>query len=357
MPESVQPEGPIAGPGSFSARVVHWQTAHGRNDLPWQNTRDPYRVWLSEIMLQQTQVATVKAYFLRFLERFPDVASLAAASEDEVLGLWSGLGYYTRARNLHRCALAVVQQHGGIFPRDAAALQTLPGIGRSTAAAIASLCFSQRVAIMDANVRRVVSRVQAFGGDLTRAVHARALWDLADRLLPDAERAPSDMPAYTQGLMDLGASVCQPRQPRCDQCPVAPVCLAHAAGTAQDYPVRARKVKRSTESVWMLHVRNTQGDAFLTKRDATGIWAGLFCFPVYPSEDALRVALGPQWQDALTLQPVFTHVLTHRDLHLHPLHAVLPMSAQMNLPGQWVAASDWPALGLPAPVRRLLAGV
>ncbi len=176
--------------GAFARRVVAWQATHGRNDLPWQNTKDPYRVWLSEIMLQQTQVVTVRDYFARFLLRFPDVASLAQASLDDVLGLWSGLGYYSRARNLHRCAQQVMALHGGAFPDTAEVLETLPGIGRSTAAAIASLCFGERVAILDANVKRVVTRVLGFDADLAQGASVRALWDAATTLLPPCRDTP-----------------------------------------------------------------------------------------------------------------------------------------------------------------------
>ncbi|HSV44995.1 MAG TPA: A/G-specific adenine glycosylase, partial [Ramlibacter sp.] len=192
----------------FSARLVRWQQAHGRHGLPWQGTRDPYRVWLSEIMLQQTQVSAVLGYYDRFLERFPGVASLAAAPLDAVLGLWSGLGYYSRARNLHRCAQLVVSQHGGSFPAEAVQLQALPGIGRSTAAAIAAFCFGERVSILDGNVRRVLTRLLAFESDLAQAASERVLLAQAQALVP---RQAARMPAYTQGLMDLGATVCLPR--------------------------------------------------------------------------------------------------------------------------------------------------
>ena len=213
--------------------LVQWQAQHGRNHLPWQATRDPYRVWLSEIMLQQTQVATVLGYYSRFLAALPDVAALAAASTDDVMALWSGLGYYSRARNLHRCAQAVMREHGGQFPRSAAVLATLPGIGRTTAAAIAAFCFEERSAILDANVKRVLTRVLAFEGDLAQAAQEKALWALAEQLLPEHGH---DMPRYTQALMDLGATVCTPRQPACSQCPLQAVCQAHQAHAAERYP-------------------------------------------------------------------------------------------------------------------------
>ncbi|MBA2723118.1 MAG: A/G-specific adenine glycosylase, partial [Methylibium sp.] len=207
--------------------VTIWQREHGRHGLPWQRERDPYRVWLSEIMLQQTQVTTVLAYYARFLERFPDVAALAAATPDDVLAAWSGLGYYSRARNLHRCAQVVMAEHRGRFPASAEQLATLPGIGRSTAAAIAAFCFDERAAILDGNVKRVLTRVLGNGCDLAVATHERALWRQACELLP---HDGADMPAYTQGLMDLGATVCLVRRPNCLACPLQSLCIAQREG-------------------------------------------------------------------------------------------------------------------------------
>ncbi|MBV5292841.1 MAG: A/G-specific adenine glycosylase [Curvibacter lanceolatus] len=344
---------------TLAQRVVRWQREHGRHDLPWQNTRDPYRVWLSEIMLQQTQVSTVLDYFDRFLVRFPDVAALAAAEQDEVLGLWSGLGYYSRARNLHACARQVVDLHGGAFPRSAELLATLPGIGRSTAAAIASFCFEERVAILDGNVKRVLTRALGFGDDLAVAAHERRLWDLATDLVPDApEGSPDpgrspDMPAYTQGLMDLGATVCTTRKPACLLCPLQATCKALAEGEPERYPVRTRKLKRRAESWWLLWLVGPQGQVWLQRRPQKGIWAGLECLPVFDSEAALPAS--PAGLSAQAL-PAFLHVLTHRDLYLHPVQWRCEQADQPPVPGlegRWVAAGDWPALGLPAPVRRL----
>jgi len=338
----------------FAARVVAWQQTHGRNDLPWQNTQDPYRVWLSEIMLQQTQVVTVRGYFDRFLTRFPDVQALAAASLDDVLGLWSGLGYYSRARNLHRCAQTVVEQHGGAFPRDAAVLETLPGIGRSTAAAIASLCFGQRVAILDANVKRVVTRVLGFDADLAQAVHVRALWDAATDLLPAGKSVAMAMPRYTQGMMDLGATVCLPSKPDCAACPVRGDCRAAAAGDPQRYPVRTRTLKRSSQSIWLLWAQADDGSVWLDRRPTPGVWAGLHCLPLFDSEEALKVVVPARWHADLQALPVFTHVLTHKDLYLHTWRLTLPDQSQQWESGRWVAANAWPGLGLPAPIRKLL---
>jgi len=346
----------------FATAVVRWQRTHGRNSLPWQNTQDPYRVWLSEIMLQQTQVVAVLGYYARFLERFPTVAELAAGSLDEVFGLWSGLGYYTRARNLHRCAQSVVQDHGGAFPRQATTLATLPGIGRSTAAAIASLCFGERVAILDANVKRVVTRVLGFDADLASARNERALWDAASGLLPSAQRGASDMPRYTQGMMDLGASVCSPKKPDCLRCPVQSFCVATTAGDAERYPVRTRKLKRSSQSLWLLWLQRGDGAVWLVQRPTPGVWAGLQCFPLFDSEEALHAALPTGTPEGLQVLPVFTHVLTHKDLFLHPARMDIAQAAIKSgafseahaVPGAWFIPAQWAAAGLPAPIRKLL---
>jgi A/G-specific adenine glycosylase len=338
----------------FATRVVRWQKTGGRNDLPWQNTRDPYRVWLSEIMLQQTQVATVREYFARFLIRFPDVDTLANASQDEVLGLWSGLGYYSRARNLHRCAREVVSLHGGTFPRDAQTLATLPGIGPSTAAAIASLCFGERVAILDANVKRVVARVQGFDADVAQAANARALWAAASALLPAPARAAKDMAGYTQGMMDLGAMVCTPKKPKCCECPVAADCAACKAADPERYPVRSRKLKRSSQAIWLLWAHSPGAAVWLSQRPTPGVWGGLYCLPLFDSEAALRQSLAPQAQARLECEPAFTHVLTHKDLHLHVCRVALNQTVKLG-DGRWVGSKEWPVLGLPAPIRKLLA--
>ncbi|MDM0020653.1 A/G-specific adenine glycosylase [Variovorax saccharolyticus] len=346
-PESSQ--GRAAG---FAERIVAWQRTHGRSELPWQNTRDPYRVWLSEVMLQQTQVSTVLDYFARFLARFPSVADLAAGTEDEVLGLWSGLGYYSRARNMHRCAQEVVARFGGEFPRTAADLQTLPGIGRSTAAAIAAFCFGERVAILDGNVKRVLTRLLAFDGDLSSAAQERLLWNEATGLLPPAEDRLA-IAGYTQGLMDLGATVCLPRKPSCMICPVSDLCAGRRQGAPENYPVKTRKLRRTSQSLWMLLARDPQGRVWLEKRPSRGIWAGLYCLPVFESREALMQTLPAGDRADARDEAGFLHVLTHKDLHLHPVaieRGIEPLAEA----GGWFAVSDWTALGLPAPVRKLL---
>ena len=340
--------GPTEG---FAGRIVRWQEAHGRNTLPWQGTRDPYRVWLSEIMLQQTQVSTVLDYYGRFLLRFPNVCALASAGLDDVLGSWSGLGYYSRARNLHRCAQAVVQEHGGEFPRTSQMLQTLPGIGASTAGAIAAFCFGERAAILDGNVKRVLTRFLGFGADLHVAANERALWKEARRMLP-THSAQEAMPRYTQGLMDLGATVCLSRNPKCLICPVRDFCSACGEGRPEAYPVKTRKLKRTSQSLWLLHARNADGSTWLEKRPVPGVWAGLYCLPLFGSRGELEAALPSAVK--LRDENPFVHVLTHKDLHLHPVTTQLPQSVPPAGKGVWVAAQQWKQMGLPAPIRRLL---
>jgi A/G-specific adenine glycosylase len=264
-------------PRSFAARLIAWQRTHGRRDLPWQGTRDPYRIWLSEVMLQQTQVATVIPYYQRFLAALPDVASLAAAPTERVLELWSGLGYYRRAHLLHRAAVTLVAEHGGEFPGDAAAVARLPGIGRSTAAAIAAFAFGARGAILDGNVQRVLARHAAIAGFPGQAEVKRALWRRAEALLPR-----SGIEIYTQALMDLGATVCLRTAPRCAACPVAGDCVARRENRIAELPTpRPRKTLPQRALTVLLLER--QGEVLLEKRPATGVWAGLWSLRPAPT--------------------------------------------------------------------------
>ncbi|WP_349741983.1 A/G-specific adenine glycosylase [Roseateles cavernae] len=339
----------IVLPADFAAVLVAWQRQHGRHALPWQNTRDPYRVWLSEIMLQQTQVTTVLGYYRRFLERFPSVVDLAGASLDEVLAMWAGLGYYSRARNLHRCAVAVAQQHGGLFPASAAQLQELPGIGRSTAAAIAAFCFGERVAILDGNVKRVLSRLLAFDGDMASSAQEKLLWRHATDLLPTAA---ADIGAYTQGLMDLGASLCAARAPQCLLCPVSELCRGRAEGEPTRYPVKTRKLKRGRRENWWLWLEH-EGQVLLQQRPDTGVWAGLWTLPMFDDEQAMLSQarlIGAE----LEVMPRVEHALTHFDWVLHPRRAVLASAAALG-EGCWVAREKLADYALPAPLKRLLA--
>ncbi len=330
-------------------RVLAWQPRHGRQGLPWQHTRDPYRVWLSEVMLQQTQVATVLDYYPRFLARFPDVQALAAAALDDVLALWSGLGYYSRARNLHRCAQKVVAEHGGHFPGDSQALARLPGIGRSTASAIAAFCYGERAAILDGNVKRVLTRALGFDGDLAHAAQEQRLWQLAQALLPDA----AAMPTYTQGLMDLGATVCLTRRPACLLCPLAADCLARAQGTPERYPVKTKKLKRGQRHHALLWLEQ-EGRLWLVQRPAEGVWAGLWSLPQYDSVEALQAQVAA-WPGQGEWLPPLRHVLTHFDWHLQVLRWRHPPGVAEPAPGgRWFSLQEALALGLPAPVRKLL---
>ena len=290
------------------------------------------------------------------MTRFPTVADLAAAHQDEVLGLWSGLGYYSRARHMHRAAQDVVALHNGVFPRDSETLQTLPGIGRSTAAAVASLCFGEPIAILDGNVKRVLTRYLGFKADLASSKVEKELWAIAQTLLPQRD-VTNAMPCYTQGVMDLGATVCMPKKPQCPQCPLADVCVAKAEGQPEAYPVKTRKLKRTSEQLWLLHAVTRNGDVWLMQRPQTGVWAGLYCLPVFESFDALQVALPAKYRTQLHEGAVFKHVLTHKDFHLHPVQLKLSSAVKFGSAmgvGQWVAEAAWPTLGLPAPIRKLL---
>jgi A/G-specific adenine glycosylase len=299
----------------------------------------------------------VQAYYERFLRRFPDVAALAAASLDDVLALWSGLGYYSRARHLHRCAQIVVERYGGRFPGNSTELATLPGIGRSTAAAIAVFCHGERVAILDGNVKRVLTRVLAFDGDLAEAKQERALWVKATHLLPE-----HDIERYTQGLMDLGATLCTMRAPACPTCPVRSLCVAARANEQLRYPVKTRTLKRGVrEHVWLWLQWRDQ--VWLVPRPATGIWAGLWSLPEFESVTAFDAA-SAGWPGRGIALPSFTHVLTHLDWTLHPWRWALPArtSAERRAAieqawpgGRWFGHEAALAAGLPAPLRKLLA--
>lgn len=325
--------------------------------------RDPYRVWLSEIMLQQTQVSTVLGYYERFLSRFASVVDLANAELDEVLTLWSGLGYYSRARNLHRCAQAVRDTHAGCFPGSASELQQLPGIGPSTAAAIAAFCFGERISIMDGNVRRVLSRVLGWEGDLSVRLHERALTEAAQALVPGRS---GDMVAYTQGLMDLGATLCTPRKPACLTCPWSDLCEGRKQGEPERLPIKTKKLKRSQRESWCLWLQQEEA-VWLVQRPHTGIWSGLWTLPMFASEADLRAA----WPHPAEVQPPVTHVLTHLDWRLHLARAQVGMTREGALSGvmsrvseprlgegQWVslAALERGEKALPKPFQRWLMG-
>jgi A/G-specific adenine glycosylase len=304
-------------------------------------------------MLQQTQVATVIPYFERFLARFPDVGTLAAADLDAVMRLWSGLGYYTRARNLHRAAQHLVARSSGVFPRDPQALAALPGVGRSTACAIAALAFGTRCAILDANVRRVLCRAFGVAGDPSAAVIQRELWALAERLVPRR-----GVEAYTQGMMDLGATVCLARAPRCERCPLRAECVAAATGEPERLPSRRRRPLRREGAVTMLVLRH--GTRILLERRApSGIWGGLWCLPeIAPEEDVESVCARRFGAHALSVQelPRLVHDFTHLRLVIQPLQIdVGRLTAHAAEPGLlWIAREEARGAALPAPIKKLL---
>ena len=342
---------------TVAARIVAWQRTQGRRGLPWQGQRDPYRVWLSEVMLQQTQVSTALPYYERFIARYPNVAALAAARLDDVLALWSGLGYYSRARHLHRCAQAVVAEHGGEFPRTSAALGLLPGVGKSTAAAIAAFCFHERAAILDGNVKRVLARHAGFESDLADAAAQRELWAHAQALLP----ATRDMAAYTQGLMDLGATVCLPRQPRCLVCPLHDDCVARGSGRTAELPLNSRRLQRGARCNALLWLRH-RDDVLLVRRPERGVWAGLWSLPEM-SDIATAQAHASAWSGCGVALPPIRHALTHFDWRLLPLRWDLPartgaaarerIAASLGA-ARWVPMSQALDMSLPSPVRKLL---
>ena len=337
----------------FATGLIAWQRRAGRRDLPWQNTRDPYRIWLSEVMLQQTQVGTVIPYFERFVAAFPDVASLAAAPIDRVLELWSGLGYYRRAHMLHRAAQTLVAQHGGAFPRDAAAIAALPGIGRSTAAAIAAFAFGARGAILDGNVKRVLARHAGIGGLPSDPAVERALWGRAEALLP-----ARDIETYTQALMDLGATVCLRARPRCDVCPVAADCVARREHRIAELPGRrAKKVLPQRATTVLLLER--RGEVLLERRPNVGIWAGLWSLPeLVVGADAAahcRARFAADVTPGAAL-PSIEHGFTHFRLTLEPLPcAVRHWPRRAEEPGLlWLPLADAGGAALPAPIKKLL---
>jgi A/G-specific adenine glycosylase len=338
---------------SFAARLVAWQRRHGRHDLPWQNTRDAYRIWLAEIMLQQTQVATVVPYFRRFLAAFPDVRALAQAHPDRVLEHWSGLGYYRRAHHLHAAAKAVVARHGGAFPRDAQVIATLPGVGRSTAAAIAVFAYGARAAILDGNVKRVLARHRGIEGFPGAAGVEGEMWRAAESLLPDA-----DIEIYTQALMDLGATLCTRAAPRCAECPLASDCVARRDGRTAALP-SPRPKKAVPQRALRLLVIERAGTLLLEKRPAAGIWAGLWSLPEL--DLAADVARHCKARFAATVTvgeelPAIEHAFTHFRLTIHPQRvAARSWPSRAEAPGlAWLTRDDAIAAALPAPIRKLL---
>ncbi len=338
----------------FAPALLRWFDRAGRKHLPWQQQRSAYRVWVSEIMLQQTQVATVIPYYQRFMQRFPDVQALATASLDEVLHLWTGLGYYARARNLHRAAKMVAQELGGEFPLTHAGMQALPGIGRSTASAILALSLEQRHAILDGNVKRVLARcfaIRGYPGD--KAIEAQ-LWSLAEACTPQQRIAD-----YTQAIMDLGATVCTRSRPRCSECPVQKHCQAFVLNLQTQLPVAKPSARRPQREAFVMVALNAQGAVWLEQRPPAGIWGGLWVCPQFDSEAGLSEWIATNLHSAAlpAMLPIIDHAFTHFDLRLRPAllrDAVLADAVADARHGCWYDPQQPARIGLAKPVFDIL---
>ncbi len=344
-------------PQLFQKIVLQWFDRYGRHHLPWQQNKTPYRVWISEIMLQQTQVTTVIPYFQRFLTRFPDLASLARAKEDEVLHLWTGLGYYSRARSLHRCAQIIQNEGQGKFPDNLAELQSLPGIGRSTAGAILSSAFNKKATILDGNVKRLLARVHAVTEALDDKKTLARLWQLAEAYTPSKQVAN-----YTQVMMDLGATLCTAKNPRCSACPLTTYCKAHQQGLTSVLPYKKKKSSLPIRQTTFIILQN-KAKILLQKRPPTGIWGGLWSLPEIP-EKASRSEIKQyclkqfhlQIKESEALKP-FRHSFTHFHLEIYPIRLRLDTACPTSLasPSQiWYSLRRPQAIGLPRPVLSLL---
>jgi A/G-specific adenine glycosylase len=336
----------------FASALVAWQATHGRHDLPWQQNRTPYRVWVSEIMLQQTQVSTVIGYFARFMARFPDPAALAAASIDEVLHLWTGLGYYARGRNLHRAAIRIRDVFGGTFPTRFEDVESLPGIGRSTAGAILALSQGQRYPIMDGNVRRVLSRWFGIAGDPTDRATTQLLWSRAEECTPQ-----NDVAAYTQAIMDMGATLCTRRNPLCMHCPVSEGCVARLTGRQHEIPGRkANRAARPARHTHMVLALRPDGSVFLRQRPPSGIWGGLWAAPAFDSAVAARGFASQSLGGEPVELPAIEHAFTHFDLTIIPwlVRCQGPSGVMDEADSLWYNARHPASIGLPAPMKTLL---
>lgn len=337
----------------FANRLIAWQKVHGRHDLPWQNTTEPYAIWVSEIMLQQTQVTAVIGYYSKFMQRFPDIATLANATQDEVLQHWSGLGYYSRARNLHNAAQTIMGEFNGKFPQDFDTIQTLSGIGRSTAAAIASFAFNQVQTILDGNVKRVLARHFLVEGWPSLPKIEKQLWALAEDLLPQ-----QGMVAYTQGLMDLGATLCTRSKPKCSICPLNDTCGAYKQLKVSALPTpKPRKVIPEKHTAMLILRHNNQ--VMLEKRPPTGVWGGLWSFPEIDMTDNAEVTTLRRFGIKVQIDkplPKLSHAFTHFKLHILPQPLqVLQLGTQVCENGQiWLSIEDAIGAAIPTPVRKIL---
>ena len=341
-------------PDAFSTRVLIWFRDHGRTDLPWQQQPDPYSVWISEIMLQQTRVSTVIPYYQRFMEAFPSVADLAAAAEDEVLHHWSGLGYYARARNLHGAARQIMELHGGRFPLDFEQVLALPGIGESTAGAILSLALGRKHAILDGNVKRVLARVFMVEGWPGCTSVQKELWRIARELTPDREVA-----AYNQAMMDLGASLCSRTRPACEHCPLEDCCAAHRQHREQEFPGRKAARQLPERKVQMLMICNPDGEVLLQKRPPAGIWGGLWSFPELEMDQQASGWLAERALPVHSIRRLASrrHSFSHFHLQIHPRLILLKKAGCQVLDGDaqvWYNPRDDQMRGLSAPVQQLL---
>lgn len=339
----------------FTSDLLDWYQCHGRHDLPWQREPNAYRVWLSEIMLQQTQVKTVIPYFERFMARFPDVTALADGELDEVLRLWAGLGYYARARNLHRAAQAVVSDFGGEFPLDVDQLQALPGIGRSTAGAILALSANRPFPILDGNVKRVLTRYHGIDGWPGRKTVENKLWELAKVHTPDKNAAD-----YTQAIMDLGATVCTRSRPACEQCPVTAKCIARQEDRQHLLPAKkSRKPLPVRETVFTI-VENSHGEILLQKRPPVGIWGGLWCLPECPVDEDVMVWIEKRFGGVIeSFEPVdpLRHTFSHFHLDITPVR-VKTRAESVSISDQadicWIKPGQVSQFGMAAPVKKLI---
>ncbi len=343
---------------TFSAQLLAWFDHYGRHDLPWQQDITPYRVWVSEIMLQQTQVKTVIPYFERFMQSFPTLHHLAQASQDAVLGHWAGLGYYARGRNLHKTAVMIAEVHDGEFPTTFDEILDLPGIGRSTAGAILSISLSQRQAILDGNVKRVLSRYLALEGWPGEKHNEQKLWQVADEFTPDLR-----FNDYTQAIMDLGATLCTRAKPQCEVCPLEASCQAKFEGRVSEFPFSKPKKVKPIKQAYLLVLENQQGQVLLQQRPQKGIWGGLWSFPEYAClqncEDALKIA-ETQTESAYSLVEweVFRHTFTHYHLDIHPVIYQGVDENSLKFDGLWVNKQQLGkaevTIGVPAPVTKIM---
>jgi A/G-specific adenine glycosylase len=342
----------MSSDAAIAPALLAWHDHAGRHDLPWQMARTPYRVWVSEVMLQQTRVTAVIPYFERFMKRFPDVLALADAPADEVLHLWSGLGYYARARNLQRAAQQIRDVHGGVFPEAFDDVAALSGVGRSTAGAILALSRDQPQPIMDGNVRRVLSRLFAVPGRTGERAFESELWRLATQFTPQLRVAQ-----YTQAIMDLGATLCVRRQPRCSECPLMTRCAAHAADRQHDFPAPKKPLKRKQREAWLLFMQRSDGAVRLTRRSEQGVWGGLWSPSEFDSRKALEQSLAAR-SGNVTLRECrpLLHVFTHFDLLIHPLWVRVEDAGAVaeSATTLWYNAALDPRVGLPAPIAQLL---